>query len=214
MRKHVSYSQERYECLPDQSLDAGDSFQTPTLPIQMRTFDKSAYSSEYSSVPPHEPHSFANYPKQVPRYEAQPRNLAGWRAGAMMSALLASVSLLLNLGVGIWAWKAYGLRSALVKVFHGDCRNVQEISTLVHLGINAMSTALLSGSNYCMLCLSAPTRKDVDKAHAKGQWVDIGVPSVRNLRKISRKKVFLWWCLGLSSIPLQLMYETEQHAAG
>lgn len=206
--------QDRFERLPDQSPHARDIFQTPAAPIQMRTFGKSAYPSVYSPVPSHEPDSCANYPKQKPRYEVQPHNVAGWRTGAMLSALLASVSLLLNLGVAIWALKAYGLRSALVEVARGDCRNVQEINTLIHLGINAMSTALLSGSNYCMQCLSAPTRKDVDKAHAKGQWVDIGVPSVRNLRSISRKKVFLWWCLGLSSIPLHLMYVPEQHAAG
>lgn len=122
-----------------------------------------------------------------------------------MAASLASVSLLLNVGVAIWASKQYGTGSALIEVFRGNCKNVQKINTVIHLAINAMSTALLSGSNYCMQCLSAPTRQEVDKVHAKGEWVDIGVPSVRNLRSISTKKVLLWWCLGLSSIPLHLM---------
>jgi hypothetical protein len=68
-----------------------------------------------------------------------------------------------------------------------------------------LSTVLLSGSNYCMQCLSAPSREEVNAAHAKGKWLDIGIPSVHNLKSISMKKVGLWWCLGLSSVPLHLM---------
>ena len=28
---------------------------------------------------------------------------------------------------------------------------------------------------------SFPTRKEIDRAHAKGDWLDIGIPSVRNI---------------------------------
>lgn len=59
-----------------------------------------------------------------------------------------------------------------------------------------------------MQCLAAPTRKEIDRFHAQGKYLDIGVPSVRNLRAIPRSKVLLWWALGLSSIPLHLMYNS------
>ncbi|KAL9626699.1 MAG: hypothetical protein Q9164_007815 [Protoblastenia rupestris] len=67
---------------------------------------------------------------------------------------------------------------------------------------------LLSSSNYCMQILSAPTRKEIDNAHARRKWLDIGVPSVRNLKNVARKKVVMWWLLGLSSLPLHLMYNS------
>ena len=59
-----------------------------------------------------------------------------------------------------------------------------------------------------MQCLSSPTREEVDKAHNLGQWLDIGIPSIRNLRRISRRRLVLWWLLAGSSIPLHLMYNS------
>lgn len=56
-----------------------------------------------------------------------------------------------------------------------------------------------------MQCLVAPSRAEVDKAHSKGTYLDIAVPSVRNLRLISKYKVFLWLVLAVSSVPLHLM---------
>lgn len=56
-----------------------------------------------------------------------------------------------------------------------------------------------------MQCLSAPTRKEVDEAHAQGKWLDIGVPSVRNLTNIAKPRVAMWLGLGLTSLPLHLM---------
>ena len=55
-----------------------------------------------------------------------------------------------------------------------------------------------------MQCLSAPTRKEVDEAHAKGKWLDIGVPSVRNLTNIAKPRVGMWLGLALTSLPLHL----------
>ena len=59
-----------------------------------------------------------------------------------------------------------------------------------------------------MQCLSSPTRSEIDKAHSQGIWLDIGVPSVRNLRRLSKPRVILWWLLATSSIPLHLLYNS------
>ena len=56
-----------------------------------------------------------------------------------------------------------------------------------------------------MQILSSPTRKEVDRAHSKKQWLDIGIPSTRNLRAISGKRILMWIALAFSSIPLHLM---------
>jgi hypothetical protein len=55
-------------------------------------------------------------------------------------------------------------------LFDGDCKKTRSLSVGLHLLINTLSTVLLSTSNYCMQCLSAPTRKEIDKAHSKSQW--------------------------------------------
>ena len=59
-----------------------------------------------------------------------------------------------------------------------------------------------------MQILSAPTKKEIDGAHVKNRWLDIGVPSLRNLKAVATRKVIIWWLLGLSSIPLHLMYNS------
>jgi hypothetical protein len=56
--------------------------------------------------------------------------------------------------------------------------------------------------------LVAPTRKEIDDAHAKRKWLDIGIPSVRNLTLINKTRVFLWLLLGLSSVPLHFVYNS------
>ena len=62
-----------------------------------------------------------------------------------------------------------------------------------------------------MQCLSAPTRNEVSREHARGEWLDVGIPSVKNLFKISSKRLILWSLLALSSVPLHLMSVTLLH---
>jgi hypothetical protein len=135
---------------------------------------------------------------------ASSHSFHGWRVGALAAAALALLSLLINVTVVAWLG-SQGKGAALIEVFSGSCSKVQHMDIWTHLAINALSTLLLGGSNYCMQCLCAPTRSEVDSAHSRGTWLDIGVPSVRNLGKLSRPKVMLWWMLGLSSVPLHLM---------
>ena len=87
----------------------------------------------------------------------------------------------------------------------GDCNAVRKANVELHLGINALSTILLSSSNYCMQCYSAPTRKELDRAHAKGRWLEVGVMSFSNIFHIHWTRAVLWCCLALSSLPLHLL---------
>lgn len=134
--------------------------------------------------------------------------MVGWPVGALGAAIMASLALLLNISVLAWSLRMFKFHHGVAEVVAGDCHNVEKINTWVHLAINAVSTVLLSGSNYCMQILCAPTRKEIDRAHGKKKWLDIGVPSVRNLSNIARKKAVMWWLLGLSSVPLHLMYNS------
>lgn len=73
------------------------------------------------------------------------------------------------------------------------------------LAVNALSTLLLGASNNCAQLLTAPTRKDIDLAHVRGMWLDIGVPSLRNFPVMSRWRKVLVIILFASSIPLHLL---------
>lgn len=93
-------------------------------------------------------------------------------------------------------------------ITEGTCSRIKNLSLWLHLAINILGTVLLAASNYCMQILSAPTRGEVDKAHQKKKWLDIGVPSIRNLFEIKKRRAYLWLFLGLSSIPLHLLLVT------
>ena len=128
--------------------------------------------------------------------------------GATLSAIGAAIILLLNIILTIVASARNPGHGGLANIQEGSCSESDRLDFWLHLLINALSTVLLAASNYCMQCLSSPTRKDIDKAHAQHRWLDIGVQSLRNLGSISRYRLCLWWLLALSSIPLHLLYNS------
>ena len=87
----------------------------------------------------------------------------------------------------------------------GNCDQARRTNIGLHVFINILSTILLSASNYYLQCLSSPTRKGVDRAHAKGRWLEIGVMSFTNVFHINWLRSILWVCLALSSLPLHLL---------
>ena len=95
-------------------------------------------------------------------------------------------------------------------IVEGDEASISRWDSALHLLINVLSTALLSSSNYTMQVLSSPTRKDLDAAHAKGQYLDIGLLSFRNLKAIPRSRAVLCLLLVLSSTPLHLLYVSPE----
>lgn len=126
----------------------------------------------------------------------------GWRFGVLHFATWAAIVFLINIIVTVWGGVYQRSAGSLSE---GDCGRIKTLNRGLHIFINILSTILLSGSNYCMQCLSAPTRADVDQAHATRIWLDVGVPSIRNLKHISRRRLWLWLLLGLSSVPLHLL---------
>lgn len=126
-----------------------------------------------------------------------------------LGALTTSLVLICNIMLLWYATrqhKIYGYNYSDVGIVQqGDCDAVQRFSNISHIIINILSTLLLGASNFAMQCLVSPTRNDIDKAHLKGIWLDIGIPSIKNLRHISVPRLYIWLLLGLSSIPLHLM---------
>ncbi len=136
------------------------------------------------------------------------QRMHGYRFGATFCAALTGTVFLINMILTIWAWAKFDVNGGIGTIHQGNCNQTKSLSLWLHLAINVLGTALLSASNYCMQCLSAPTRQDIDKAHAQNKWLDIGVPSVRNLRIMTRKRIILWSLLAITSLPLHLMYNS------
>ena len=125
-------------------------------------------------------------------------------------AWAAGVVVVLQINVGLTIYVAtnpkYKMERGTGTLYSGSCSKSKTIGEWLHLGINVLSTLLLSGSNYTQQCLAAPTRSEIDAAHAKRGWMDIGVPSIRNLFKIKPERRLLWIAIGFTSIPLHLLY--------
>ncbi|RMZ86815.1 hypothetical protein DV736_g5959, partial [Chaetothyriales sp. CBS 134916] len=173
-------------------------------------------SFNYSAVPTitsNRPKGWTSTEKMHVRLASTATMFSGWRGGATSAAGLASISLCINLGVGIWLCNLNKNAGELTEVYRGNCNTAKQLSIWVHLAINIFSTLLLGGSNYCMQCLSSPTRKEIDKAHSQGKYLDIGVLSMRNLGAIGLQKNAFWWILGLTSIPLHLMYNSAFYSS-
>jgi len=132
----------------------------------------------------------------------------GWHTGVLACATSVMIVLFINVGLTIYVATnpRYKREKGTGTLYSGSCDKSRKIGVWLHLGINALSTLLLSGSSYTQQCLSAPTRSEIDAAHARRQWMDVGVPSVRNLFKIKPKRRWLWIAIGLTSIPLHLLY--------
>ena len=136
------------------------------------------------------------------------RKLEGHHFGVLCCALVAAVTFAVNLIFMIWAISGFEVHNGLGTLYDGNCKRTASLTFWIHLAINILSTLLLGASNYSMQCLSSPTRSEIDKAHSQGVWLDVGVPSVRNLRKLSGTRITLWWFLAVSSIPLHLLYNS------
>lgn len=138
-----------------------------------------------------------------------PNGFHGWRVGALASCILVGICLGLNVAATIYVRVNYPPNSDdLGLMQESTCDQVRGVDSKLHYALNVVATILVGASNYNMQCLTAPTRDEVDQAHAKQRWLDIGVHSIRNLSFIGRAKVALWLALLLSTLPLHLLWNS------
>ncbi|KAK0611889.1 hypothetical protein B0T14DRAFT_531224 [Immersiella caudata] len=142
------------------------------------------------------------------------RKLVGWRRAA--AYLLAFTLILTLLILSCLFVSVYGLAespgaisdgsgaSTTTILFEGDCKASTQYNFWAHLVINFVASGILASSNFFMQALVAPTRAEVDRAHAKGKALEIGVQSWRNLFHVALRNKILWVALSLSTIPLHL----------
>lgn len=133
---------------------------------------------------------------------------SGWRSTVVWQIVLGLSILILNFALTIWCYAALHIEKGVATIYQGPCAKTKDLVTVLHLAICILSSLLLGASNYCMRILSAPTRKEVDAAHAKRKWLSIGVASIKNLLYVDRRKTFVYILLGVSSIPLHLLWNS------
>jgi hypothetical protein len=135
-----------------------------------------------------------------------------WIRGVYLCARAGACVLLINvisMSVAAGLSTRYSAESQISGskiVYQGKCSAVRNWDVALHLIINALSTCILGASNYCMQSLVAPTREEIDMCHDKGEWLDIGTASIRNLFKISRRRVVLWVILLITATPFHVLY--------
>ena len=121
----------------------------------------------------------------------------------MAAATAAGTILFMNLIFTIWALAYSKSGEHIGTVYEADCNTVKLSDSWLHIAINVIGTILLSASNYTMQSISVPTRKEIDAAHTMGKYLDIGLPSLRNLNGWRKKTLFA--LLVLSTLPLHFL---------
>jgi hypothetical protein len=129
-----------------------------------------------------------------------------WNVGLIVGFYASLAVLITNIALLIYsALRHKGSNGGISTVAIGNTGYTTRISTVLHVLINALSTVLLTTSNYAMQILCAPTRKELDRVHRDGKWMEIGLISIHNLRHINKSRAILWFLLAASSVPLHLL---------
>ncbi|KAJ1326490.1 DUF6536 domain-containing protein [Microdochium nivale] len=113
------------------------------------------------------------------------RYLSGWRGGLRLNAVLVAVIFVATLTCLIFAIIQTKTISGDFTLYSGACTTAKQISIGIRAAINVSAIGILAAANYALQVLSSPSRVEIDRAHAKRQWLDIGMPSVKNFKNIS-----------------------------
>ncbi|KAK4208548.1 hypothetical protein QBC37DRAFT_325535 [Rhypophila decipiens] len=136
------------------------------------------------------------------------RSSITWPVGVQTALFVVVAILLTNAAITMWTSITMTVSDGIGTLHVGPCEEVKQTGLGLHILINFLCTSLLGASNFCMQCLSSPTRDELDEQHAQKRWLEIGVLSVRNLKSIARRRVWLWFVLGASSFPIHLLFNS------
>lgn len=131
--------------------------------------------------------------------------VAGWRAGLNRSFIFSLAALLVNACVFLWLFFTFDRTRGVGLISTSNCEEISRMETGIKVGLNVISTLILGASTYAMQGTTAPTREEVDRAHMKGKWLEIGTQSWRNLSYVSKRHATIWGVLAFTSLPLHLV---------
>lgn len=139
---------------------------------------------------------------------------SGWGSSALVNTVTIFLVFLVLLGFLSFGATLTGGFNGGFAFYTGPCQDATKINIALHLVLNLVGTFILASSNMFMQVLNAPTRRELDMAHAQQKQLDIGVSSYKNLFYVSRFKAICWGGFLLSSIPVHLflnsiIFETD-----
>jgi hypothetical protein len=132
----------------------------------------------------------------------------GWRGGiainlALTVAALAAAAVCLGFSA-----KQVRVLGGQLEIRRGECSAVRSVGYGITAAVNVLGLIVLAGANYAFQVLSSPTRPEVDLAHHQQSWVDIGIPSLRNLVFINGIRAFLAAIIVILGIASQVIYNS------
>ncbi|KAK6189247.1 hypothetical protein LQW54_013473 [Pestalotiopsis sp. IQ-011] len=151
-------------------------------------------------------HLAGDYFGQPQHQEGLGRFMVGWRGGVAVNAVLALMTLLVAVMCFAVASAKSKVFGAEVTVLSGSCSTVSSYNIGLHALINVLSVTLLAGGNYVFQLISSPTRDELTEAHDRKRWLDIGIPSIRNLPHISGLRTVLAAIIVLAVVATQVIY--------
>ncbi|KAH9238249.1 hypothetical protein K456DRAFT_1827108, partial [Colletotrichum gloeosporioides 23] len=143
---------------------------------------------------------------QLPSWARIP---TGWRRLAIIDVVLMSASLLVVASISLAAFIATGDFKQVWTFYTTNFREITTPNTLIHLILNVLSGVVLASSNFFMQICNAPSRREIDAAHAKRDWLDVGIPSWRNAFRLSWFKLTAWLVLFLTTIPVHMVFNSS-----
>ncbi|KAI2467522.1 hypothetical protein F4781DRAFT_307057 [Annulohypoxylon bovei var. microspora] len=134
------------------------------------------------------------------------RHITGWRGGVIFNTLISFIILLVGIICLILVIAEAKILSGESAIYSGDCTTAEHISYGIHIVISVCGVAILCGANYVFQILSSPTRREVTVAHENKQWLDIGIPSIRNFIHISGFRAVVAVIVLLTAVASQVIY--------
>jgi len=128
----------------------------------------------------------------------------GWLTVPIAFCIVSSAVGLTVLALLI-ASSAKGDFSGSTGLFAGNCSKAKSRSETLRFAVTAAAFLVTLSSDKFLRLAVAPLPEEVDRAHVRSQWLDIGVNSWRNLPFVSTWRRWSWAVILLTSVPVQLL---------
>ncbi|KAG4274184.1 hypothetical protein FPRO04_01825 [Fusarium proliferatum] len=117
--------------------------------------------------------------------------MTGWRAGVAANMFLAFLILVASVACLALASAQGHMSTWESLLMEGSSTTVEGIARGILAAVNVFAIILIAGANYVVQILNSPTRAEVENAHSTFKWLDIGIPSLRNMSLISSTRATL-----------------------
>ncbi|CAH0026486.1 unnamed protein product [Clonostachys rhizophaga] len=134
--------------------------------------------------------------------------MTGWRAGIVLIIFLGLLILVGTIVCLVLAVINNFLTAEEMAVVTKDCAEIGRIDQGIQAAVNVLSLFFIASATYVSQVLVSPTREEVDAAHAKFSWFDIGIPTLKNFGGISTLRTVLALTAVFLAVGSQIIYNS------